>query len=47
MEVSYRVMSLYLCCVFFSFEAHRKLVNGANFELFIHLSYSSCQYCNR
>ena len=47
MEVSYRVMSLYLCYVFFSFGAHRKLVNGGNFELFIHFSYSSCQYCNR
>lgn len=47
MEVSYRMVSLYLCCVFFSFEAHRKLVNGANLELFIHFPYSSCQYCNR
>ena len=47
MEVTYIVMSLYLCCVFFSFETHRKLVNGANFELFIHFPYSSCQYCNR
>lgn len=47
MEVTYIVMSFYLCCVFFSFGAHRKLVNGANFELFIHFSYSCCQYCNR
>nr|DAY86360.1 MAG TPA: hypothetical protein [Caudoviricetes sp.] len=28
MEVTCIVMSFYLCCVFFSFEAHRKLVNG-------------------
>lgn len=47
MEVTCIVMILYLCCVFFSFEAHRKLVNGTNFELFIHFSYSCCQYCNR
>lgn len=47
MEVSYRVMSLYLYYVFFSFGAHRKLVNGADFELFIHFPYSCCQYCNR
>lgn len=40
-------MSFYLCCVFFSFEAHRKLVNGANFEIYIQLVYSFCQYYNR
>lgn len=40
-------MSLYLCCVFFSLRAQRKLVNGANFELFTHFPYSCCQYCNR
>ena len=47
MEVTCIVMILYLCCVFFSFEAHRKLVNGADFELFIHFPCSYCQYCNR
>lgn len=47
MELTYIVMSFYLCCVFFSFETHRKLVNGANFELFIHFPCSCCQYCNR
>lgn len=47
MEVAYIVMSFYLCCVSFSFRAQRKLVNGADFELFIHFPCSSCQYCNR
>lgn len=47
MEVTCIVMSLYLCCVFFSLRAQRKLVNGANFELFIHFPCSCCQYCNR
>ena len=47
MEVTYIVMSFYLCCVFFSFETHRKLVNGANFELFIHFPCSCCQYSRR